>query len=460
MVDVASETAPSGTNPYLAGNFAPVSTETTIEGLLPVDGAIPPDLEGLWVRNGPNPVGSPDPDRYHWFSGDGMVHAIELREGRAVSYRSRWVRTRRLASAVGGRPPRGPREPIDGPANTHVIWHAGKLLALVESGFPHRLTTDLATVCVEDFDGTLTSPMTAHPRVDPDTGGLVFFGYDVFGPPYLRYHEMDRDGTILHTTEVGIPQATMQHDFAVTASRVAFLDLPVVFDAGLSERGVSLPFRWDPESGARVGVMARGGPGTAVRWVDTDPCFVFHVVNAFDEGDDVVLDVLRYEQTFDTPPGGVLGTTLPTLERWRVGEGATAVARTPLDDRTVELPRVDDLVAGRPYRYAYCAEVARVDGADRFGGLLCYDLGRDEVVRHDPGPGRAAGEPIFVRGPGGRADNEGWVLSVVHDAARGASDLVVIDATSFSGRPEAVVHLPVRVPFGFHGSWVPASRYR
>ena len=447
-------------NPYLAGNFAPVTEELAVEAPLPVDGAVPPVLEGMVVRNGPNPVSVADPDGYHWFGGDGMVHAIELRDGQAVSYRNRWVRTRKLAAESGTKRPPGPSEPIDGPANTHVVWHGGKLLALCESGFPHRLTTDLDTVCVDDFDGMLASAMTAHPHVDPDTGAMALFGYDVFGPPFLRYHELDRQGSLVHSTEVDVPQATMQHDFAVTGTRVAFLDLPVVFDLDRAMQGRPLPFRWQPEAGARVGVLDRGEEGTGTRWVTTDPCYVFHVMNAFDDGATVVIDVLRYDRAFDVDPPGFITPAPPTLERWRVDPVLGRLSATPLDDRGVEFPRVDDTLAGRPYRFGYGVEVSQTDDDLSFGGLVRYDLVRDEVARWDPGPGRQAGEPVFVRDPDGRADDEGWVLSVVYDATTDKSDLVILDGSSFGKDPDAVVHLPARVPFGFHGSWVPAARYR
>jgi carotenoid cleavage dioxygenase len=321
------------------------------------------------------------------------------------------------------------------------------------------MTTDLRTERVEDFGGMLTSPMTAHPKRDPDTGGLAFFGYDCFGPPYLRYHELDAAGELVHSTEVPVPQATMQHDFGVTATRVAFLDLPVVFDMDLAAQGRSLPFRWHPEAGARVGVLERGGRGEDTRWIDLDPCYVFHVMNAFDDGAAVVLDVCRYERTFDTGPGELLGTALPTLQRWRVDPDLAKVEITELDDRRVEFPRVDDTLAGRPYRYGYCVTVAQ-EATTEFTGLVRYDLARDGAVEHRFGAGQAPGEPIFVRAPDGHADDEGWVVTVVYDAARDASDVVILDASSFAATPEAVVHLPSRVPFGFHGSWVPASAYR
>ncbi len=445
-------------NPYLEGNFAPVLEERSDDHDLEVTGVVPPDLEGRLLRNGPNPVATPaDPADYHWFTGDGMIHAIGLAGGRATGYRNRWVRTRQLSTKVATVPPKGPSEPVDGPANTHVIRHAGTTLALVESGFPHALSPDLDRARVHDFDGALSSPMTAHPKLDPDTGELVFFGVDLFGPPFLRYHVVDAMGHLTVTEDIATPRATMIHDFAVTATRVVFLDQPVAFDLALAAQGWSMPFRWTPDDGSRVGVLPRDGRGADIRWVSMDPSYVFHVVNAFDDGDRTVLDVVRYDSVFDTAPGEALTHSNPSLHRWTIDPAANRVLEERLDDVPVEFPRIDPAVAGRPYRYAYA--VRQGDDPDRpgFEGLVKYDLARDEAVRFDPGPGRMPGEPVFVRAADGAAEDEGWVLSVVFDAARGASDLVILDATSFAGPPVATVHLPARVPFGFHGSWIPSD---
>ncbi len=445
-------------NPYLEGNFAPVFEERTDDHELEVTGVVPPDLEGRLLRNGPNPVSVPsDPSDYHWFTGDGMLHAVSLAGGRATGYRNRWVRTRKLAGQVATPRPNGPSEPVDGPANTHVIRHAGTTLALVESGFPHAVSPDLDRARIHDFDGSLSSPMTAHPKVDPDTGELVFFGVDLFGPPFLRYHVVDAAGQLTATEDIGMPRATMMHDFGVTATRAVFLDQPVVFDLALAAQGRSLPFRWAPEAGSRVGVLPRDGRGTDVAWVSMDPSYVFHVANAFDDGDRTVLDVVRYDSVFDTAPGEVLSRSLPSLHRWTVDPTAGRVREERLDDLPVEFPRIDPAVAGLPHRYCYAVRAGDVVEEPSFEGLVKYDLTRDESVRFDPGPGRHPGEPVFVRAADGAAEDEGWVLSMVFDAARGASDLVILDATSFAGPPVATVHLPARVPFGFHGSWIPSD---
>jgi carotenoid cleavage dioxygenase len=446
-------------NPYLEGNFAPVFEERSDDHPLPATGVIPPDLDGRLLRNGPNPAVVPaNHDEYHWLGGDGMVHAISLSGGKAVGYRNRWVRTRKLAARLETPLPRGPSEPIDGPANTHVIRHAGVTLALMESGFPHALSPDLDRARIHDFDGGLASPMTAHPKVDPATGELVFFGCDVFGPPFLRYHVADARGVLFRSEAIEMPRATMMHDFGVTATRVVFLDLPVVFDLELAAEGRSVPYRWMPDAGARVGVLPRHGANSDdIRWIGIDPVYAFHVLNSFDDGDTVVMDVVRYDSAFDTEPGGSIASGLPTLVRWTIDLATNRVSERRLDDTPVEFPRIDDAVAGSPHRYGYCTRLGEhADQPDQLG-LVQYDLGRDESIRFEPGEYRFPGESVFVRAADGHGENEGWVLSVVYDATRDASDLVILDATSFGGPPVATVHLPARVPFGLHGSWVPTD---
>jgi carotenoid cleavage dioxygenase-like enzyme len=445
-------------NPYLHGNYAPVLEEYSDDHELPVTGYIPPDLDGRLLRNGPNPPVVPaDESDYHWFGGDGMIHAITLGGSNALGYRNRWVRTRSLADKLGTVPPKGPREPIDGPANTHVIRHAGSTLALAESGFPHALSRDLARARVHDFDGQLASPMAAHPKVDPVSGELIFFGCDVFGPPYLRYHVVDGAGSLVRSEEIDVPRATLMHDFGVTATRVVFLDLPVLFDLELAAAGRPVPYRWMPEAGARVGVMPRSGGRADVRWIGIDPVYALHVLNAYDADDSVVMDVVRYDAFLDRAPGEAVASGAPTLARWTIDLAGGRVSEDRLDDFPVDFPRIDDAVAGRRHRYGYCTRLGPQADAPAQSGLVKYDLQRDEATRFEPGEHRSASEPVFVRAVDGRAEDEGWVLSVVFDPARGASDLVILDGTSFAGPPVATVHLPARVPNGLHGSWVPTN---
>ncbi len=210
-------------------------------------------------------------------------------------------------------------------------------------------------------------------------------------------------------------------------------------------------------TGSRVGILPRDGRAADLQWIATDPSFVFHVLNAFDDGDAVVMDVIRYETAFDTEPGEALSRSSPSLWRWTVDPTVGRVSEERLDDTPVEFPRIDDALAGRRHRYGYCTMAGYRPEQPSWEGLVKYDFQRDESTRFEPGPHRSASEAVFVRATDGTGEDEGWVLTVVYDATRDASDLVVLDATSFGGPPVATVHLPARVPFGFHGSWVPSS---
>ena len=249
----------------------------------------------------------------------------------------------------------------------------------------------------------------------------------------------------------------MMHDFGVTTSRVVFMDLPVVFDLDLAAAGRSLPFRWMPEAGSRIGVMPRDGESGDITWIGIDPVYVFHVLNAYDDGDIIVMDVIRYDSAFDTGPGEAIATNNPALARWTIDAAGNRVTEVRLDDAPVEFPRMDDEAAGRPHRYGYCTLLGSQPETDESVGLIKYDLARDETTRFVPGEYQAPGEPVFIRAADGGGEDEGWVLSVVYDRTRDASDLVILDATSFAGPPVATVHLPARVPFGFHGSWLPST---
>ncbi|MGY6501229.1 MAG: carotenoid oxygenase family protein [Acidimicrobiales bacterium] len=449
------ETPQSATNPYLVGNYAPVTEERTVTDLT-VTGTLPAALSGRLLRTGPNPAG-PVGANHHWFLGDGMVHGIEIDGGRARSYRNRFVRTPSVAAArpdlpaVGAAPP-GSVNP--GSGAVHVIEHAGRVLALGEVGLPYELTSELETVGPYTFGGDLLTSMTAHPKRDPETGDLHFFGYD-FGPVHLRYHRADATGRLVQTEIIETPAPTMMHDFNVTATRIVFMDLPVVFSMDRLASG-SMPFAWDPEYPARLGVMPIGGSGSDVRWYDIDPCYVFHPLNAYDDGDRIVIDVVRYPTMFDRSTIGPEGDP-SALWRWVVDPTAGTVTETQLDDRPTEFPRVPDALVGRRHRFGYGAarDAQLVDETFDTEGLVKYDMVDDRSEVHQAGPGRYPGEAVFVADPDGTAEDDGWLLSVVYDASTDRSDVIVVDARDLTAPPAATVQLPVRVPFGFHGSWVP-----
>ena len=460
----------SDRNAFLQGNFAPWRMEGDADDL-EVVGTIPHELNGTYYRNGPNPAFEP-PGRYHWFDGDGMIHAITLREGRA-HYRNRYVASNGLAEErAAGRatfpglldldPTEVPRFKNTG--NTNIVWHAGRLLALMEAALPTRMDpTTLATLGEFDFDGRLIGPMTAHPKMDPETGEMLFFGYSPF-PPFLQYHVADRDGRLVRSEVIDVAWPSMIHDFAVTRDHVVFILCPLVFSfENVRERGGV--FSWEPERGTRLGVMPRRGGNDDVRWFETEASYVFHPMNAYAEGDAIVLDVARYGRLDFMTRQGVENLDYrddraARMHRWRIDLAKGGVRSTPLDDIVTEFPRVDERRVGRKHRFGYTAarEPDQNQGAQPvWTAVRKYDLERGTMVSRHFGPGNGVGEPVFVPRTDAAAEDDGWVLALAYDQARNASDFWILDARDVAGEPVARVTLPHRVPYGFHGNWAAAS---
>jgi carotenoid cleavage dioxygenase-like enzyme len=427
-------------NRYLAGNFGPVTEEVTAFDL-EVTGTLPPELDGRLLRNGPNPRGDVDPAMHHWFVGAGMVHGVRLRDGRADWYRNRFV----------GGDGMGDDGTAGGP-NTNVIGHAGKTWALVEHGtLPVELTDELESVGTNGFEGTLTDGYTAHPHRHPGTGELHGVSYH-WSWDHVRYTIVGTDGRVRREVHVPVPGHPMVHDCAITEDHLLLFDLPCTFDIEAAMEGHKLPFRWHPEEGARVGVLPHDGEADDVTWHEVEPCYVFHPLNAFAEADGrLVVDVVRHPKMF---AADVLGPNEGStrLDRWTIDTTVGAVKEETLDDHSVELPRHDERRTGQAYRYGYAMEVG---GGFTHSGLVKWDLATGATQRHDVGDGRFALEPVFVPRSDDAGEDEGWVLSYVYDAATDRSDVVVLAADDFTAEPVATVHLPQRVPFGFHGNWVP-----
>jgi carotenoid cleavage dioxygenase-like enzyme len=460
------------------------------EGLpLPMTGSLPPELQGTLFRVGParpwvaggdggaaggdategDQEGAGPPETVDGSRREGALHAVELRDGRAVSSIRR-----------------------DSEADAGVFWHAGSVLALPEAGMPSRYSRFLEP---EEFTGGLTVPIASHVHRQASDGGRVLFGVEGGDPgaddgegTFLRIGEWDASGALRTAQSVELQRATWQHDIGVTAGHVVFIESPTTRLLGEQGGASAVPFGWMPGAQGWMGVVPRGGDGSAVRWFRLDPCLVTHVLGAYDEAPTdagrsngkatgtLVLYVCRYEvpepgQPVDLSasvvgPAGIgltgIGGNLAVLERWRIA--GERVERKQVDERTVEYPRMDAACEGGPFRYGYSLETGWVPGQGEEVspfGLLKFDLERDEASSWSPGPGCTPSEPIFVRALDGHGDDEGWLLTVVDDANRGASDLYVLDASSFGrSRPEAVIHLPRRLPVRSHGEWVPADRYR
>ncbi|MCV2489270.1 carotenoid oxygenase family protein [Geodermatophilus sp. YIM 151500] len=446
---------------FARGPFAPVTEEVTAFDL-PVTGRLPAGLDGRYLRNGPNPLGLDEPVQ-HWFLGPGMVHGVRLRDGRAEWYRNRWVRSRQVAGALGEQWPGGPvHAGMDFAANTHVVAHAGRILATVEAGpLPYELTDELDTVGPCDFGGTLPGGYAAHTKLDRRTGDLHAVAY-FWGWDHVQHVVIGPDGRVGGTTDVPVPDGPMMHDFALTERYVVLLDLPVTFSMPAAVSGSPLPYAWNAGHQARLGLLPREGAVREVRWFEVDPCWVFHTLNAYDDGDRVVVDVCRYEGSYDL--SALTGRGPLTLDRWTVDPAAGTVALQRLDDRPQEFPRVDERVVSRPHRYGYGAVIGEVNPSTvRMSGtfqdgafasaLLKHDLAAGAVEAHRFPRDATVGEAVFVPSAPDAAEDDGYVLAFVHDPDRGATDLVVLAAQDFAGEPVARVHLPARVPLGFHGSW-------
>jgi len=437
---------------HLRGNGRPVTEEQTLTELK-VTGSIPAELDGRYVRNGANPLsGMSD----HPFFGDGMVHGVRVRDGKAEWYRNRYVQTPFITNpAVDVLDPSVVLDMKSSKANTHVVGHAGKILALEEGHFPYVLDGDLDTVGATDFGGVLKGSFTAHPKICPVTGELLAFGYSAM-EPYLRYLRVSAEGELVQTEDITVGGPTMMHDFNVTRNHVIFMDLPAVFDMQMAARG-EMPIHWDDSYPARLGVMPRDGTDAQVQWVDINPCYVFHPMNSYEEGETIVLDVARFSHIWRDSP---MDFPSPELWRFTIDTRSGKVSEEQVDDRSAEFPRVADSVIGLKHRYGYMMGLSLDANPDEpmssSGSILKYDREKGERSEIDLGRGRMGGEAVFVPSASPNAEDDGYLMTFVHDAESDTSQFVIMDAASMDKTPVASVQLP-RIPSGFHGSWIPAS---
>ena len=451
-------------NRFLEGSFAPVTEEITGYDL-PISGRVPAELNGRYLRNGPNPLGLDDPN-YHWFLGAGMVHGVRLRDGKAEWYRNRWVRSKAVAQAHAEQWAGGPvHENMDFAANTHIIAHAGRTLATVEAGpLPYELTYELDTIGPCDFGGTLPGGFAAHTKLDHQTGELHAIAY-FWAWNHVQHAVVDATGKVSRTTDVAVADGPMMHDFALTPTYVVLLDLPVTFNLAAVSAGQELPYVWNPAHQARVGLLPRYGGGD-VTWIEIDPCWVFHCLNAYDDNGKVVLDLCQYTDSFDVSTLWAAHGPV-TLDRWIIDPATSTLRKQRLDDRGQEFPRVDDRIVSQPHRYGYSAVIGEVTRAitpagdfadDAFtNALLRHDLAKGAVQVREFGRDAAVGEAVFAPSSPEAAEDDGYVMAFVNNPDRSATDLVILAATDFTGEPVATVHLPARIPLGFHGSWIPGT---
>jgi carotenoid cleavage dioxygenase len=314
-----------------------------------------------------------------------------------------------------------------------------------------------------DFGGTLPGGFAAHTKHDQLTGELHAIAY-FWAWDYVQHIVIDPSGQVRRTTDIAVAGGPMMHDFALTEKHVVLFDLPVTFSMDAAAAGRRLPYTWNPAHQARVGLLPRDGSSGDVRWIEVSPCWVFHTLNAFDDGGRVVVDLCQYEDAFDVSTLWS-GHGHVTLDRWIIDPVAGKVTGQRLDDRAQEFPRVDDRLISRPHRYGYSAVIAELSRAtvelsgdfadDAFANaLLKHDFAHGTVEAHEFGRDATSGEAVFVPAAPGAGEDDGYVMAFVHNPDRGAADLVILASQDFTGEPLARVHLPARIPLGLHGNWI------
>ncbi|HEX3810775.1 MAG TPA: carotenoid oxygenase family protein [Rhizomicrobium sp.] len=461
--------APAKVDPYLSGNFAPVRSEDDFPGLK-ITGDWPQELRGTLYRNGPNPQFDPRDAHHHWFAGDGMIHAFEIADGR-VNYRNRYVHTPKyeLEKAAGhalfgtfGNPMTSDPSVIgkdSGVANTNIVWHAGRLLALEEGHQPFELDpVSLEARGYRDYAGA-AHRFTAHPKIDPQTGELVFFGYSAgegFFSDQMAFGIADRTGTVTRLDMFKAPFCSMVHDFFVTKNYALFPILPLT---GSLPRvmGGGPAFAWEPDKGSHIGVLRRDAGVETIRWFTTDPCYVFHPMNMWEDGDKIYADVMQYETAplFPNVDGSANPPNAARLARWTfdLADNSNTVKREYIDDLAGEFPRFDERFAGLKYRHGYFAADVKEERAIRFDSIVHLDFASGKRDVHTFAAGDVPGEPIFVPRSATAPEGDGWLLTNVYRGSENRSDLVVFEAGDVARGPIATAQLPRRVPFGFHGNW-------
>lgn len=459
-------------SPYLGGNYAPVPDERSYD-LTVLAGEVPADLRGVFVRNGSNPRFEPV-GRYHWFDGDGMIHAVHF-DADGAHYRNRWVRTSALAAEEeAGRPLwTGILEPPDlskfpevfkDTSNTDLVWFNGELLSLWWlGGEAYRVSLpDLETLGRQDFDGTLDTHVAAHPKVDPATGELLFIDFDPI-PPYLTFGVVSPEGRVTRSQSVEVGGPRLQHDLAFTQDYAIVFDFPFMWESG--EGRTRLAFHRDRP--ARFGLLPRHGADGAAppdtRWFETDPCFMYHVANAWQEDDTVHLVGCEIANPLasdrDNPPGLPDAPAIamlrlePYLTEWTFHLDSGALTKRRIDHHIAEFPKIDVRRFGRPFRYTYLMRF----GAQPtlvFDAVIRHDLTTGNTTTHAWPEGWFGGETVFCPRQGATDEADGYLVTFVVHEETGESEVHVLDAQHLEDDPVCRLGVPDRVPTGYHTWWV------
>jgi carotenoid cleavage dioxygenase len=461
--------------PLLAGAFAPLADESTFTDLQLLKGAIPKDLNGVYLRAGPNPRFAPQ-GRYHPFDGDGMVHAAEFRDGR-LTVRNRWVRTDawRREDEAGRAAYWGIREtlvgrsdrPLKDSANTDLVGFGGKALALwYMSGDAYVIDPlTLETLGKQRGIAAAGGKISAHAKVDEASGELLYFDYGN-EPPYMHYGVVGADATLKHHVQIELPGPRLPHDMAVTEHYSILHDLPLFHDEQALKLGRH-KVEFHPELPTRFGVVPRFGRD--VRWFEFTPCFLYHVVNAWEDGDSITMVACRYmpalqrDGTIDaqrTARNVAELVMTARLWRWRMNLRTGEKQEGCLDaEHNIEFPTVNGALTGRRTRFGYFVD-QREDRVLQWNGVRKVDLDSGATLGAwtDSADHAWYSEPWFAAADGATAEDHGYVIAFQFDDATRRQTLDVFDARDLGRGPVAQALLPRHVPAGFHGCWIGSKR--
>jgi carotenoid cleavage dioxygenase-like enzyme len=453
-------------NFFLSGNFAPVIAELDCDNLT-IEGELPHDLVGVYMRNGPNPAFPPFSYTYP-FDGDGMIHAIYLENGKA-RYKNRFVQTpqliveQRIGKAMYGGVncpyirdsklllPDEPKIPIKIGRFIHIIRHANHLIALHEAESAYEINRELKTL--GEWNPTSAKEaisVNAHTRLDPETGELFFIAYHL-DKPVIDYHVMDKNGGMNQSGFIDVPYSCMVHDFVLTKNYLIIFLCPVVvsIEALMAGKGLG---EWKPKLNTRIAVLSRKQLSQNVIWSETEAFFTYHFANAYEYNNEIIIDHVRYPEftafTENSKPAHLYQTIIDIAQK--------KCRHIQKDDRNIEFPRINDQVNSKEYRYIYSAANLRNQKTsnDIFNALIKYDIKTGASDVHDFGSHYEIGEAVFAPKINSIAEDDGYLLFFIYNKIENVSSFVILDAQRINEKPLAIVKLPCRVPSGLHGSWM------
>ena len=472
---------PDDDHPYRTGPWRPQDTEWRADDL-EVVGDLPEDLDGIYVRNGENPV-HPAIGRYHPFDGDGMLHLVGFRGGKAF-YRNRFVRTDGLLAeqqageslwvGLAGLPEQarrrdgwGARGHLKDASSTDVVVHNGLVQSThYECGEIYLMDPyTLDPRGKAEWGGRFPAAgVSAHPKVDEHTGEMLFFNYGL-REPHLNYGVLDSEDNLVHYVSIDLPGPRLPHDMIHTQNYAILNDFPMYWEPELISKGVFLA-GYHPELPSRFGVLPRRGAPEEIRWFEADPTYVLHFTNAWEDGDEIVLEgFFQHDPMPQVPPGASFYERMhrfisldgfqSRLHRWRLNLRTGRASEEQLTDTISEFGMINAQYATRPNRYVVGA--LGEPGRFLFNGLIRHDTVTGAEERYELPPGVFASETAVAPRVGSTGEDDAYLVTLTIDMANDASECLVFDAARLADGPVARLRLPERISSGTHATWAPGS---